>query len=71
MGRTSYFNDELARLRRVWLSAVRRHDSDGARDASTSYFLRAEELELGAVDGDATPEGGEAYLRHTEPPGTG
>ena len=63
MGQTSYFNHELTRLRRVWLSAVRRHDSDGARDASTAYFLRAEELELGAVEGDATHESAEAHGR--------
>jgi hypothetical protein len=50
MGQTMYFDEELTRLRRLWMLAVKRHDSDGARDTSTAYFHRAEELRAGSLD---------------------
>ena len=44
MGQTDYFDQELTRLRQLWMLAVRRHDNDAARDASTAYFERAGDL---------------------------
>lgn len=44
MGQTTYFDEELIRLRALWMLAVQRRDSDGARDASRAHFDRAGEL---------------------------
>ena len=44
MGRTTYFDAELTRLRQLWVSAVQRRDSDRVRDTSAAYFDRAAEL---------------------------
>ena len=44
MGRTFYFDAELTRLRRLWVSAVQRRGNDRVRDTSAAYFDRAAEL---------------------------
>ena len=44
MAPTTYFDEELTRLRKLWLHAVLIHDTEAAQDASTAYFLRAQRL---------------------------
>jgi hypothetical protein len=44
MDQSVFFDEELARLRLLWVLAVKRGDGDAVRVASTAYFCRAREL---------------------------
>ena len=45
MGDTTYFDEELCRLRSLWIAAVRSREPAQIRATSQAYFERARKLQ--------------------------